>query len=251
MADQPGLTQRRYVGAWIAWIGLALAAVVGPMAAQAPASGQANVLSAEERAAGWRLLFDGQTTKGWHSFGQDKVVGWDVKDGELIALGLPTGHTNDIVTNESFASFDLVVDWKVAPKANSGIFFHVVEKGFDAPYVTGPEYQLIDVEGWPDRLETWQWAGANYAMHPPLVAAWKKVGEWNRTRILVKGTHVEHWLNGAKVAEYELWSTDWQTRVQGGKWRDVTSYGRATTGLIGLQDHGNRIWFRNIKIKPL
>jgi len=126
-----------------------------------------------------------------------------------------------------------------------------VEKGYDAVYATGPEYQLLDVEGWPDRLETWQWTGANYGMHPPLSAAWKKVGEWNHTRILVAGTHVEHWLNGVKVVDYELWTPDWQARVQAGKWNDYPGYGKAKTGLVGLQDHGNRIWFRNIKIKPL
>jgi hypothetical protein len=179
------------------------------------------------------------------------VIGWDVKDGELIALGQGGARANDIVTDEAFGSFDLMVDWKLAPRANSGIFFHVVEKGYDAPYATGPEYQLIDVEGWPDKLETWQRSGANYAMDPPIAAAWKKVGEWNRTRIVVDGAHVEHWLNGVKVVDYQLWTPDWQARVQAGKWRDYPGYGKAKTGLVGLQDHGARIWFRNIKIRPL
>ena len=139
--------------------------------------GAINTLTPEEKAAGWRLLFDGKTTRGWHSFGRDKVYGWDVKDGELIAIG----KGGDIVTDEAFESFELVVDWKLAAHANTGIFYHVVEKGYDAPYATGPEYQVLDVEGWPDHLETWQWTGANYAMHPPAVVAWKKIGEWNHT----------------------------------------------------------------------
>jgi hypothetical protein len=211
----------------------------------------ANVLTAEERSGGWRLLFDGKTTNGWHTFGRAAVVGWDIKDGELIALGQGGDRANDIVTNESFESFDLVVDWKLAPRANSGILYHVVEQGYDAPYATGPEYQLLDVDGWPDRIETGQWTGANYAVHPPIARAWKPVGEWNHTRILVTGPHVEHWLNGVKVVDYELWTPDWFARVQAAKWKDYPGYGRAKTGLIGLQDHGNRIWFRNIKIKSL
>ncbi len=236
-----------FVFAALAGCGLTLLAQTG-----APKSVEAaNVLTAEERSGGWRLLFDGKTTGGWHVFGRGPVVGWDVKDGALIALGQGGDRANDIVTNESFGSFDLVVDWKIAPRANSGIFYHVVEQGYDAPYDTGPEYQLLDVEGWPDRIETWQWTGANYAMHPPLSKAWKPVGEWNHTRILVDATHVEHWLNGVKVVDYELWTPDWQARVQAGKWKDYPGYGKAKAGRIGLQDHGNRIWFRNIKIKPL
>jgi len=212
----------------------------------AGAAGPPNTLTPEEKSAGWKLLFDGVSTKGWHTFGRDKVYGWDVKNGELIAVG----KGGDIVTDDAFGSFELVVDWKLAAKANTGIFYHVVEKGYTSPYATGPEYQVLDVDGWPDHIETWQWTGANYAMHPPAVAAWKKVGEWNHTRILVEGTHVEHWLNGVKVVDYELWTPDWVARSQGGKWKDYPGYGLAKKGLIGLQDHGNSIWFRNIKIRP-
>jgi hypothetical protein len=208
-----------------------------------------NTLTPAEKTAGWRLLFDGKTTAGWHVFGAGAVTGWDVTDGALIALGQGGGH--DIVTNDEFQDFDLVVDWKVSPRANSGIFFNVVEQGYTAIYATGPEYQLIDDDGWPDKLEDWQRTGANYAMHPPLVRAAKPVGEWNHTRIVVNRGHVELWLNGAKTADYTMWTPEWEKLRAAGKWKDYPDYGKARKGKIGLQDHGNKVWFRNIKLRAL
>ena len=227
---------------------LAFVLMLGVSGAQTPAP---NTLTAEERAAGWRLLFDGSSTNGWHTFGRDRVIGWEVKDGELIALGQGGDHANDIVTDDEFENFELDIDWKLSPRANSGIFFNVVEQGYDMAYATGPEYQLIDDAGWPDKLEPWQHTAANYAMHPPSTRAAKPVGRWNHTRIVVNHGHVEHWLNGVKVVEYEMWTPDWQRRVQAGKWKDYAGYGKAKRGRIGLQDHGNRVFFRSIKIKPL
>jgi hypothetical protein len=216
-----------------------------------PKEAPPNVLSPQEAAAGWRLLFDGKTTAGWHTFGRDRVVGWEVGDGTLIALGQGGDHANDIVTDQDFESFELLVDWKLSPRANSGIFYHVVEQGYEEVYATGPEYQLIDDDGWPDKLEGWQHTGANYAMRPPSQRAARPVGEWNHTRIVVNKAHVEHWLNGVKVVEDEMWTPDWQRRVQAGKWKDYPGYGQARRGKIGLQDHGNRIWFRNLKVRPI
>lgn len=235
------------------WL-LATAAVGAPIALAGLAQGASpapNTLTREETAAGWRLLFDGKTTKGWHTFGRDRVVGWEVTNGELIALGQGGDHANDIVTDGEFENFELAVDWKLTPRANSGIFFNVVEKGYEEVYATGPEYQLIDDDGWPDKLEDWQHTAANYAMHPPSQKAARPVGQWNHTRIVVKGGHVEHWLNGVKVVDYEMWTPDWERRVQAGKWKDYPGYGKAERGRIGLQDHGNKIFFRNIKIRPL
>ena len=208
-----------------------------------------NALTAAEKAAGWRLLFDGRTFAGWHVYGAGPVVGWDIADGAMIALGQGGGH--DIVTNDEFEHFDLVIDWKVSPRANSGIFFNVVEQAPAAIYATGPEYQLIDDDGWPDRLEDWQRTGANYAMHPPLARAAKPVGEWNHTRIVVDRGHVEHWLNGVKTADYRLWTPEWEALRAAGKWKDYPTYGRAKKGRLGLQDHGNKVWFRNIKVRTI
>lgn len=238
--------------------GAAVVEAAGPQAARTAAAKKAagkmapqNTLSDAEVAAGWRLLFDGRTTDGWHTYGKDKVIGWEVTNGELIALGQGGDHANDILTNDDYRSFELQVDWKLSPQANSGIFYHVVEKGYDLAYATGPEYQLIDDDGWPDKLEDWQHTAANYAMNPPSRKAARPVGQWNHTRILVSGAHVEHWLNGVKVVSYELWTPDWESRVKAGKWKDYPGYGRAKTGKIGLQDHGNKIYFRNIKIRTI
>jgi len=237
----------------VAAIALASATAIGAT----PSAQTQNTLTTAERTAGWRLLFDGRTTAGWHPFGKDasvapsKANGWDVSDGTLVALGRGTETTADIVTNEDYASFELLVDWKLAPQANSGIFFHVVEQGQKEIYATGPEYQLIDDDGWAGPLEAWQKTGANYAMHPPLAKAAKPVGEWNRTRIVVNGDHVEHWLNGVKTSDYRLWTAEWQALKTNGKWKDYPAYGVAKQGKLGLQNHGNMSWFRNIKVRPL
>ena len=251
------------------WIGPAVALCAAAFAiaacssgpAETPATGKApapspagpahNILTAEEAAAGWKLLWDGKTLAGWHTYGKTEVVGWEIADGTLIALGQGGDHANDILTDAEYESFELLVDWKLSPQANSGIFYHVVEQGYDRVYATGPEYQLIDDDGWPDKLEDWQMSGANYAMHPPMAKAARPVGEWNTTRIVVNKGRVEHWLNGAKTVEYELWSPEWEKLRTTGKWKDFPGYGSGRKGKLGLQDHGNKVFFRNVKIKTL
>jgi hypothetical protein len=210
-----------------------------------------NTLSKAEAEAGWTLMFDGQTLDGWRNFQGDTITGWVVEDGTLRALGQGSDLSGYIVSEKQYGDFDLTLDWKIAPEANSGILYLVLEDTFKTPYETGPEYQLIDDVNFPEPLEEWQKTGANYAMHVAENKELKPAGEWNTTRILVDHGHVEHWLNGRKVLEYELWSDDWKALVAAGKWKDYPGYGSAKKGYIALQDHGSIVWFRNIKIREL
>lgn len=216
-----------------------------------------NVLTPAEKAAGWELLFDGKTMKGWHGYNGKAVPAWSIDDCALKTAGTEGNYGSDmradVVTDREFTNFELTIDWKATKGGNSGLMYGVVEdKKYDAPWKTGPEYQFIDDVGFPQKLEPWQLAGANYAMH--LANEKKKlkpVGEWNTTRIVVNGKHVEHWLNGEKILEFERWTPEWQKLRDSGKWKEAPDYGLARTGRIALQDHGSVFWFRNIKLRPL
>jgi hypothetical protein len=168
------------------------------------------------------------------------------------ALNETTGEGSeraDLRTTEQYQNFELVFDWKVAAEANSGVMFRVTEE-FEQPYYSGPEYQLIDDTGYPGELTELQKTGSNYDMHAaPATKPVKPAGEWNTTKIVVNVNHVEHWLNGAKVVEYELQSDDWKQRKDASKWKEAAGYGMAPTGYIDFQDHGNEVWFKNVKIK--
>jgi hypothetical protein len=212
-----------------------------------------NFLTEEEIAQGWKLLFDGETFNGWRNFGSDTLVGWVIDSNRLLALGLGGDHANDIITNDEYENFELSLEWKTSPGGNSGIFFNAVEDtSIEAIYEIAPEYQLVDDIGFPDKLEDWQKTAACYAMYAadstkPL----KQVGEFNISKIVVIQGHVEHWLNGAKVVEYQMWTPEWDSLKTAGKWKDFPLYGTAHKGHIGLQDHGLKTWFRNIKIRTL
>jgi len=210
-----------------------------------------NDLTAAEKKAGWKLLFDGKSLDGWRTYRNAPQESWAIVEGQLnCRMGKDIKQRADLVTTASYASFELVVDWKVDKGANSGILYHVAETHEHA-YETGPEYQLIDDLGYPGKLEDWQKSGADYAMHPPLKIAAHPQGTYNHTRILVKGDHVQHWLNGVKVADFRAWTPEWDKLKTTGKWKDYPDYGSTKTGLIDLQDHAGGVWFKNVKIRTL
>ena len=220
-----------------------------------------NTLTKAEIDEGWTLLFDGKTLDGWRSFQEEGIQGWVVEDGTLKSLGEGTEATGDIITEGQYENFELKLDWKISPQGNSGILYLVQEDTFKRVFETGPEYQLLDDVGFPpyyidDKGDTIpvldsQKTAANYAMHVAENKELKPVGEWNTAKILVDHGHVEHWLNGKKVVEYELWSDDWKQRVAACKWSEFPGYGAFKKGHIALQDHGSIAWFRNMKIREI
>ena len=198
--------------------------------------------------AGGTSLFDGKSFEGWRSFKSETPPdGWTAADGVLSR----TGKGGDIMTVREFGSFELELEYKIAPGGNSGIMYRVITEG-NAPYWSGPEYQILDNErhpdakNGPDRL-----AGANYDLIAPSAAVSKPAGEWNSVRIAIHGNHVEHWLNGTKVVEYVLGSPEWTALVADSKFKAWPIYGKASRGHIVLQDHGDLVEFRNIRIKDL
>ncbi len=215
-------------------------------------SGQAlNKLTDKEKKEGWQLLFDGKTMDQWRCYKLDKVQGWLIEDGAFTALGLPEGKGGDIITKEKFKDFELYLEWKISQNSNSGIFFHVVEgEQYGTVYMTGPEYQLLDDVGYPTSHPKNN-SGSNYDMHPPKFGQVKTLDQWNTAKIIVKGNHVEHWLNDRKVVEYEMYSPEWTEIKNKSKWKDVEGYAKYQEGYIALQDHGGSTSFRNIKIRKL
>jgi hypothetical protein len=199
------------------------------------------------RATDWRQLFDGATTAGWRGYRKDAMpAGWRVVDGALTRVA-PAG---DIVTVEQYGNFELALEWKVAEGGNSGIFYRVSEDG-ENPWESGPEMQVLDDARHPDGRSPLTSAGAMYGIYPAPRGVVRPAGEWNAVRIVANGPHVEHWLNGVKVVEAELGSPDWEARVKRSKFAAMPHYGRNASGYIGLQDHGDRVAYRNIKLRVL
>ena len=173
--------------------------------------------------------------------------GWRVENGTLTK----DGSVDDIMTTDQFANFELALDWKIAKGGNAGIFYRGTEE-YEHIYWSAPEYQLLDDANAPDGKSRLTSAAAAYALYPPPAGIVKPAGEWNSTRILVNGAHVEHWLNGQKVVQYELWSPDWEAKVKASKFNDWPNYGRAKSGYIAIQgDHNGMLTLRNIKIRTL
>ena len=214
-----------------------------------------NTLTEQEKAEGWELLFDGETLDGWRDYNGTALTGpWEVVNGTIQADGQGSDASGYIVTDKAYENFELSWDWKISKGGNSGLLYHVVERPqFPVPYVTGPEYQLIDDINFAEPLEDWQRCGVDYAMYLPDFNTIKvhPAGEWNNSKIIFDNGHVTYFMNGHKTVEFDAWSDDWFSRKNSGKWANAPEYGLAHKGLICLQDHGYPAWFRNIKIREL
>lgn len=220
------------------------------LATSALAADAPNTLSKEEQAAGWHLLFDGTDLKGWTSMdGSDPTPGWHVENGELMLTHAPGQKMGDIITTEKYNDFEIVWDWKIAPGGNSGLKYNLP----DPTKNVGCEYQLLDDERHPDaKLHdgTRTTAGLYDVIAPSASKLYKPAGEWNQSRIVVKGNHVEHYLNGDLTVSYDFGSDDMKARIAESKFSKTPGWGVKTSSPILLQDHHDDITFRNIKLLP-
>ncbi len=221
---------------------------------------EVNTLTQAEIDEGWVLLFDGRTTENWRGYNKESFPeqGWTIEDGNLKVEGSGKGEAGgggDIITLKKYKNFELSLEWKVSQGGNSGIFYLAQEKPDQAIWKSSPEMQVLDNDAHPDGTlgkNGNRAAGSLYDLIPGNKDIVKPFGEWNKVKILIfKGT-VIHWVNGEQVLEYHLWTEDWKTMVLNSKFKDYEDFlNTAEEGYIGLQDHGDDVWFRNIKIKEL
>jgi hypothetical protein len=217
-----------------------------------------NILSNDEKKEGWKLLFDGTTLQGWHTYGK-KTVGsaWKVSDGS-IALdaseksSYQTKGGGDIVTDREYENFDLKLDWKISPKGNSGILFDVKEDPkYSETWYTGPEMQVLDNDGHDDGKIKKHRAGDLYDLISSSTEPVKAVGEWNHVEIKLNKARLELFMNGVNVVSTTMWDDHWWELVKGSKFVKMPDFTKYKSGRIALQDHGGDVWFRNIKIREL
>jgi len=225
--------------------GLVLAVLATGAFAQDKPMATPNTLTSAEKAAGWKLLFDGKTTAGWRGFKTPEPdAGWRVADG---VLSPDPKSSHDLVSKGDYENFELTFDWKISPKGNSGVMVHVIPVG-EETYESGPEYQLLDNSRGEPPLEQ---AGGLFALVAPSMDMTRPVGEFNHAKIVVDHGKVQHWLNGMMVAEYEIGSPDFKARVAASKFKRWPQFATGKTGAIVLQCHGDAVAFRDIKIRVL
>ncbi|MCC7034336.1 MAG: DUF1080 domain-containing protein [Acidobacteria bacterium] len=202
----------------------------------------------DSQAGGWRMLFDGASTAAWRGFRSEAMpAGWRVAAGVLVK----DGEVPDLVSREQFGDFDLEIEWRIGVAGNSGIFYRGTEE-YDHIYWSAPEYQLLDDEKGADNKTRMTCAGACYALYPSPAGHLKPAGEWNLTRIVARGSHVEHWLNGVELLAFEQGSADWDARVAASKFSDWPNFGRSRRGHLAIQgDHAGELAFRVIRIREL
>jgi hypothetical protein len=212
-----------------------------------------NTLTEAEKNEGWISLFDGKTTDGWHTYLQDKAgSAWNVEDGTLHLNPKSKEGRGDIVTSKEFSNFDLKVEWKISPKGNSGVIFYVKEDPkIEESYQSGPEMQVLDNDGHSDGKIPKHRAGDLYDLISCSKETVKPVGEWNDVEIIANNGDLKLFLNGYNVVHTTMWDDNWRKMIAGSKFKEWPVFGTFKSGRIDLQDHGNEVWFRNIKIKSL
>ena len=214
----------------------------------AASSGSMAATPAQSKPGPWKVLFDGKNMDSWRGYKMQVMP----KEWSIVGNTLTKAKTTeDILTKEQYADFEFEAEWKLEKGGNSGIFYHGSEE-FDRVYWSAPEYQLLDDANAPDGKNPLTSAASAYGLYAPPRGVVKPAGEWNTTRIIIKGPHVEHWLNGQKVVEYELWSPDWEAKVKASKFSTWAKYGRGKTGYIAIQgDHNGALTLRNMRIRTL
>jgi len=234
------------LGLSAALLGCSTASSNGGAMSSSPAPAAAASTSAPTT-QGWRNLID-PSLSAWRGYREAKVpAGWSVADGVLSK----TASSNDLVSRDEFANFELEFEWKLHPGGNAGVFYRGSEEA-EKIYFTAPEYQLLDDAGHADGKSRLTSAGSDYALYPSPAGVVKPANEWNSSRIVARGPHVEHWLNGQKLLEYEAGSPDWETRLKASKFATWPKYGRLTTGHLGIQgDHEGELAIRNMRIRTL
>lgn len=212
-----------------------------------------NTLTAKEKKEGWHLLFDGKTTDGWHSYLKTSASPeWSVNDGTLQLNPGEKDDRGDIVTNGEYENFELSIDWNIADEGNSGIIFLVHEdKAYDATYLTGPEYQLLDNKKAEDNKKDNHLAASLYDIIAPAKDVEKPAGQWNHSVIRLQNGELTFWLNGVQTVKTHLWDSNWKQLVSKSKFKDWKGFAEYHKGHIALQDHGYHIAFRNVKIRQL
>lgn len=222
------------------------------------ATAQHNTLTKQEKKAGWQLLFDGKTNKGWHTFNKTTIgSAWQVKDDALMLdasqkENWQTKGGGDIVSDEAYDNFHLKLEWKIATNGNSGIILFIQEDTkYKYAWETGPEMQVLDNAGHPDAKIIKHRAGDLYDLISCSRETVKPAGEWNQVEIISKDGLIEFYLNSEKVVSTTFWNDDWKKLIAGSKFKSMPDFGKFPKGRIGLQDHGDNVWFRNIKIRKL